>query len=156
MKRTIFAAVAALVLVPGVANAQLGPYVPPMTNNPYQRPTISPYLNMVRPGGNPALNYYGLVRPQMQSARTMQVFQQELTTVANGVFPAAQQSGPQGNLPITGHSVSFYNYSTYFPAATGTGNRAGGTLGGTTPGSRPQSGSLGGSRPSRMGGMTGR
>jgi hypothetical protein len=146
MKRMILAAVAALVLAPGVSHAQLGPYVQPMGTNPYQRPTISPYLNMIRPGTNPALNYYGLVRPQMQAMRSMQVFQQDLNTVANMVvFPEAQQTGPQTNLPITGHSVSFYNYSTYFPLATSTGGR--GTLGGTTPGSRPQFGSLGGSRP---------
>jgi hypothetical protein len=149
MKRITFAALAAVALSPGVLHAQLGPYVQPQTYNPYARPTISPYLNMVRPGTNPALNYYGLVRPQIQTSRALQAFQQELLPVAGGLAPAVEQAGAVSNLPTTGHKTSFYNYSTYFPSATG--NSAGGTLGGTTPGNRPQFGNLGGSRAPRTG-----
>jgi hypothetical protein len=148
MKRILFAAALALALAPGVAHAQLGPYMPPQTYNPYARPTISPYLNMVRPGANPALNYYGLVRPQIQTSKALLAFQQELLPVAGGLAPAVEQTtGLANNLPTTGHPTSFYNYSTYFPSATGT--RAGGTLGGTTPGTRPQFGTLGGARAPR-------
>jgi hypothetical protein len=147
MKRILFAALAALVLSPGVLHAQLAPYTQPQTYNPYARPTISPYLNLVRPGANPALNYYGLVRPQIQTSRALQAFQQELLPVAGGLAPAVEQAGVASNLPTTGHKTSFYNYSTYFPTVTGSG--AGGTLGGTAPGNRPTFGTLGGSRPPR-------
>src|SRR5437870_11060220 len=149
MKRITFAALAALVLSPGVLYAQLGPYVQPQTYNPYARPTFSPYLNLARPGGNPALNYYGLVRPQIQTSRALQAFQQELLPVAGGLTPAVEQAGGATYLPTTGDKTSFYNYSTHFPSVTGTS--AGGTLGGTTPGNRPQFGSLGGSRAPRSG-----
>src|SRR3954470_3145415 len=109
MKRIAFAAVAALALSPGVLLAQLGPYVQPQTTNPYARPTISPYLNMVRPGANPALNYFGLVRPQIQTSRALQAFQQELLPVAGGLAPAVEQAGAASSpLPSTGHTTSFY------------------------------------------------
>jgi hypothetical protein len=146
MKRSLFAALAALVLSPGVLHAQLAPYSPPQTYNPYARPTISPYLNLVRPAPV-ALNYFGLVRPQIQTSRALQQFQQELITVAGGLTPALEQAGTaSNNMLTTGHKAMFYNYSTYFPTATGT---SGGTLGGMTPGQRPQFGTLGGSRPPR-------
>src|SRR5215203_6920838 len=35
------------------------------------RPGLSPYLNLGR-GGNPAINYYGLVRPQIAAERAFQ------------------------------------------------------------------------------------
>jgi hypothetical protein len=34
-------------------------------------PAVSPYLNLQR-GGNPAINYYGLVRPQVAAARAFE------------------------------------------------------------------------------------
>jgi hypothetical protein len=148
MKRIAFAAVAALALSPGVLHAQLGPYTPPQMNNPYARPTISPYLNLVRPAPV-ALNYYGLVRPQIQTSKALQAFQQELVTVAGGLNQAVEQpSSLMNNLPTTGHTTSFYNYGTYFPSGVGSRPNA---LGGTTPGTRPTFGSLGGSRAPRSG-----
>src|SRR4029077_3405965 len=47
------------------------PYYPrstsanPYSYNPYSRPTLSPYLNMLR-GGNPAANYYLGVVPEVE------------------------------------------------------------------------------------------
>ncbi len=148
MKRMLFAALAALALTSGVAHAQTVPYSQPMLNNPYQRPTFSPYLNLVRPGSNPALNYYGLVRPQLQTARTMQVFQQELQSVAGAMAPTTDPTMPTNGLPTTGHKTTFYNYGTYFPGAGGQNALGGGirpTFGGMSAG-RPQSGTLGGSK----------
>jgi hypothetical protein len=148
MKRTLFAALAALALGSGAAQAQV-PYSQPQLSNPYQRPTISPYLNMLRPNVNPALNYYGLVRPQLQTTRTLQTFQQELQTVAGALAPTTQLGTQADNLPTTGHRTTFYNYGTYFPGAGGGslgGSLGGGvrpTFGGMSPG-RPPSGTLGG------------
>lgn len=155
MKRIVFAALAAVALAPGVVQAQAMPYVRPQVYNPYSRPTISPYLNLTRPGANPALNYYGLVKPQMETTQALQHFQQELMPLTSGLGQAAEQTGirQQSLLPTTGHQTTFYNYGNYFPVTTGI--RPGGTLGGTNSMSRPQFGSVGGARPPRMSGMFG-
>jgi hypothetical protein len=142
MKRLTLAAVAALALNAGLAQAQV-PYSQPQLTNPYYRPPISPYLNMVRPGTNPAINYYGLVRPQIQTTRTLQTFQQELQAVGSGLSAAPTSQAQSDNLPTTGHTTSFYNYGTYFPSATNNG-LGGGSLGG---GVRPTFGGAGLGRP---------
>ncbi len=44
---------------------------------PYQTaPVLSPYMNLARPGTNPAINYFGLVRPQIQTGQNLQNLQQ--------------------------------------------------------------------------------
>ena len=40
------------------------------------RPAVSPYLNLNRPG-NPAVNLYGLVKPQQDTTRQLQTLQQQ-------------------------------------------------------------------------------
>jgi hypothetical protein len=162
MKRMTIAALAALALLPtwgvGRARAQ-GVYAPPALyqNNPYQRGPISPYLNLARPGTLPGINYYGLVRPQIQTGRALQNFQQELLPLASGLNAVAEQQQlqtgqlgqpgqPINNLPTTGHTTRFYSYGTYFPVGNGS---QGGTLGGTGTGNRPSFGSLGGARAPR-------
>jgi hypothetical protein len=72
-------------------------------------PGYSPYLNLLRPGTNPAINYYGLVRPQQQFARSMQFIQGELT---NQSTTGDMQS--DAGAPTTGHSIYFLNYGGYF------------------------------------------
>ena len=74
MKRTLGALVAVAALAAGRAEAQY--YVQPRTM-PRPYPTFSPYLNLGR-GGNPALNYYGLVRPQFETQRGLQQLQTQL------------------------------------------------------------------------------
>ena len=66
MKQLIVAAIALLGILglgttnPATAQA-LRPFAPGYGGNP----AISPYLNLLQ-RGNPAVNYYGLVRPQQQ------------------------------------------------------------------------------------------
>src|SRR5262245_33245992 len=57
---------------PGFAPGSIGQ--PPFTS----RPTVSPYLNLLRRGGSPALNYYTLVRPQNQFYQSLQQLQQDV------------------------------------------------------------------------------
>src|SRR5256885_1629029 len=85
MNRTTLALAALLVaLAARPAHAQvLGSYAP--FTNPYARPPLSPYLNLNR-GGIPAVNYYGLVRPQLQTERFIQ--QQEI--LAGQAAPVGQ------------------------------------------------------------------
>jgi hypothetical protein len=86
------------------ASAQ-APGRPPL--NPYAGPSFSPYLNLLR-GGNPALNYYGLVRPQQDYNALLQS-QALAATAASSPLPAT------GLLePITGHPSQFMNFSHYY------------------------------------------
>ncbi|HKB02867.1 MAG TPA: hypothetical protein VKD90_11650 [Gemmataceae bacterium] len=79
-------------------------------------PTFSPYLNLAR-GGNPAINYYGLVRPQINFATSLDVLQGQLL--------AGQQADARapGEIAPTGHPIAFLNTGSYF-LSTG-GGRAG-------------------------------
>ncbi len=94
-------------------HAQMGYVRPPTAPTP--RPAFSPYLNLAR-GGNAAINYYGLVRPQVDTAASLQRLQREIN---QGMIPSGQptmevlQNGAP-TTPITGHSVRFFNLNPYF------------------------------------------
>ena len=118
---------AGLLVVSQSASAQY-PY-----NNPYNRPYVSPYINLLRGGTTAGINYYGIVRPEVdfrtginQLQQQTQLNQQLITGLASTTL------GP----PTTGHPVGFQNHLTYFQnlggGAQGTGFGVG--LG---PGARP-------------------
>lgn len=108
-------ALCAIVVCAGSAGAQ--PPVPGAS-----RPAFSPYLNLVRPGGTPALNYYGLVRPELQFRQSIQNLQ--TVTATNQQSIGDLQSNGTG-VPSTGHPTQFLNYGGYFlsNAPTGGGPR---------------------------------
>ncbi len=98
MKHFALTAAAALALLPmftpGRAAAQtIGRR--PVT--PYQRPTFSPYLNMLR-GGNPAVNYYGQVVPQRTMTLELQQQQRQLQQLQ---VQQAQPPQPPGAFGMT-------------------------------------------------------
>ncbi len=86
-------------LAPGYAPNQSGP-------------TFSPYLNLLRRDSSPAINYYGLVRPEQQFRSTMQNLANELEQTQADVAGGAGQ--PQ-TLTQTGHPIQFFNLSHYYP-----------------------------------------
>jgi hypothetical protein len=95
----------ALTAQPALGQNQVGR--PPA--NPFGNPTVSPYLNLLR-GGDPGVNYYGVVRPQMETrGALLQLQQQSLSTQQ-----AVQQVEASYVLPATGHPVMFQNYSHYY------------------------------------------
>ena len=103
----------ALAVPAGVGSLRAQPPVPGAGLGGAPRPPFSPYLNLNRQGGNSALNYYGLVRPQTQFQQSIQNLQ--------GAVGANQQS--IGNLQTdslgmaqspTGHAAGFMTYSGYF------------------------------------------
>jgi hypothetical protein len=106
------------------------------------RPAYSPYLNLLR-GGDPGVNYYGLVRPEIDFRNSVQNLQQQITQGFNATNQAIDQVT---GLPLTGHGVVFLNTSHYF-AGSGAlrsgayrqGGLAGGTFGGAV-GAAPQTG----------------
>jgi hypothetical protein len=90
---------------------------------PTVRPTFSPYLNLLR-GGSPTLNYYGLVRPEVDFRNSLGQLQQQ---VANNQQALTEGEGATP-VAATGHPTNFLNYSRYFlnrggqlPGATGRG-----------------------------------
>ena len=106
---------------PGFAPQGLGQ--PPFTS----RPTVSPYLNLLRSGGSPALNYYTLVRPQNQFYQSMWQLQQDVGANARELNSLQQSptSGPQ--MAPTGHAFGFMTQGAYFMnlGTTGFGMRPG-------------------------------
>src|SRR3954452_9353651 len=81
---------------------------------PSLQPTVSPYINLGR-GGNAAINYFGIVRPQQQ-------FQQSLGQLENRVLQDETTPAEQGTAAqlTTGHVSTFFNYSHYYPSLTTT------------------------------------
>lgn len=125
-------------------SGQIGSYNRPRTNT---NPTISPYLNLDR-GGNPAVNFYGLVRPQIDANRAFQQLDPALfggdPRLGFGAGGAAV--GPDGN-PIpgatnylpnqafglnTGHQATFFYYSHYYQFPAGQRGGAGSGAGANT------------------------
>lgn len=137
MSTRLLSALVALLAWTAVASAQAGgatPGVPPGAGVT-RRPTISPYLNLLR-GGNPAVNYAGLVRPEQQLFANQSRLQTQLGGVSQDVnqLQNTPYSGLGGDL-VTGNAFGFQTQRSYF-LTTGTGGGgAGGVAGfGTTGG----------------------
>jgi hypothetical protein len=142
MKSCYFPLVAAAVMLalvaapcaaqpPGYAPGGVG--LPPFAS----RPTVSPYLNLLRSGGSPALNYYTLVRPQNQFYRSISQMQQDIGANAQEINSLQQTPTATGmQMRPTGFVAGFMTQSHYFMnlggAAGGQGLRPGQSIG--TPG----------------------
>lgn len=107
---------------------------------PIDTPSFSPYLNMFRSGDNsgPVLNYFGMVRPQVDAMQQSQQFGQNLQSLqAMQGRPMQQFNGPgagfgYSQLGMTGHPVVFQSYRNAGGggAASGGGFDGGGFSGG--------------------------
>jgi hypothetical protein len=148
MKQLIFAAIAALGLLGSLAvrpaEAQAW--------RPFGGPTVSPYINLLRRDINPAVNYYGSVRPQLQYNTAINSLEQQVT--ANRIAVTAAENAA---VPQTGHPITFLNYQRFFlntgvsspfqnvqasARAIGSGSLPTGSAAGT-PGTRSSIGSYG-------------
>src|SRR5436309_2486347 len=73
---------------------------------PGYSPPVSPYVNL-RQGGatgiNPGINYYGIVRPQLEFRNSIQQLQQQQSAFDQDLTSRDQSS----LLPPTGHHVGF-------------------------------------------------
>jgi hypothetical protein len=97
----------------GRAHAQFGLPQPP--TNPYLQPPVSPFLNINRGGGNPAVNYFGIVQPQLQTAQQLQALQmQQAQMMQLGTGANLIDVNNPGVLAATGHGSQFFNYGHYF------------------------------------------
>ena len=71
-------------------------------------PGYSPYLNLARPG-SPGVNYYGLVRPEIEFRNNLQQLQR------NTIRLQSQFSQATGGDLSTGHPAAFMYYGGYYP-----------------------------------------
>ena len=125
--RGLAGGIAVLLAVAGPAWAQTGV---PSTG----RPTVSPYLNLTRRGQSPALNYYNLVRPQVEFYSSIQQLQQQVGS-NRSALNTLEQAGTQSGLPPTGFIPQFQTHRAYFQTYSGGG--AGMPPAGLRPASRP-------------------
>lgn len=120
---------------------------------PFQRPTVSPYINLFgggnRAGGNAVRNYYGVVRPQQQFYSNGRQFSNQLQTIqqrqqTQPTFYShwsqryggdqSQNEGQANGLQqfrrfrmnATGHQTGFMTLSGPGAGGQGQGNGAGG------------------------------
>ena len=95
-----------------------------------QRRTVSPYLSTIDNGqlggADNALNYFNIVKPQTQGAKTAKNLQNELRNVESAIDqprgsgePSELPSITTGRLPPTGHGASFNDLQQRFGSAGG-------------------------------------
>jgi hypothetical protein len=113
MKPYLVSLLAMLALGTGAgAQQQIGSYSPPVVN---PRPVISPYLNLNHGGGVPAVNYYGIVRPQIENQQAIQHLQQQVQTT-QGLMQNQTGTLAGEDMAPTGRAMGgYFNYSHYFP-----------------------------------------
>jgi hypothetical protein len=156
MKRSIAAHLAVLLLMSSAganfASAQFGTLGQPPARS---RPTVSPYINQGVGGGINAFNYYGIIKPQIDTNRSISQLQTNVQLLnADGSLKGALSQGQQPNAlntSQTGHPATYFNYSHYFPMSygsrgttgtTGIGSGFGTGIGGANSGVRPFYGSM--------------
>ena len=112
--RNLFAlGVLALAAVPALAQPRVGPT---------SRPAVSPYLNLVRPGSPPGLNYYDLVKPQLEFRRDILDLRQQVTSNQT-VLTDLTAGGTGSIIPTTGHTTRFMDTGGFYPGLPGTTSR---------------------------------
>ncbi len=107
-------------IAPGVASAQLS----------RSRPAVSPYLNLLQGGQTAGLNYYNLVRPEIDYRASILRLQQQ-----SQVNEQALSDLQSTILPTTGHAAAFMAHGNYFQSFTGGPAGVYGTSGGVGGGS---------------------
>lgn len=105
-----------LALAAGAAQAQ-----PPAVQTPtapYSPPAFNSYLNLLNRNTNPAITYYGIIRPQVQQGQQLRMLQFGLTRTAEAEAATEQAltaaPGASATLPDTGHVAGFMTYPKYF------------------------------------------
>jgi len=89
------------------------------------RPALSPYYNLTRREGGTGVNYYTMVRPQIEAAERSRLQQRQIQQLQGQVSRPGNQAGAGGT---TGHPSYFMNLSHFYPglgAGAGPGGSAG-------------------------------
>jgi hypothetical protein len=106
------------------------PPVGPGIAAPVNRPPVSPYLNLLRRGNPVALNYYNLVRPQIDFQNQLNRVNQQVGVNQQNIAGLQAQTG----IAPTGHGTSFLNLGGFFMNSTGGAIGSPGVAGGQVPG----------------------
>jgi len=121
MARHLILLTGGLLATAGSATAQYPyPYPPQAYGTPpggLAGPPLSPYLNLQNGRGNPAVNYYNFVQPQLQLQQQQYYGGGSTGITAIDPYPLATDItlDPTGRLPrSTGLPVAFMNYGPYF------------------------------------------
>src|SRR5262245_30466981 len=96
------------------ASAQAPRITPGGIAVPPPQPTLSPYINLLRPGSPTFLNYYGLVRPQVEFRNTANTLQQEIAVNQAGIAGLEAAAAAPAMIPATGHGHVVLNTGHYF------------------------------------------
>lgn len=108
----------ALVLTVGAISAQEAAAQHPRRSDPYSRPVLSPYLNLLRRDSSVTENYFMLVRPQIRYNETLNQQQREITALNRNIQNLESiVPGEQQPLRGTGHPSAFLNFSHFYPNA---------------------------------------
>lgn len=116
-------AVLGLLLVWGAtesAHAQFPNYsgtgrsIPSVRQRILDRPTVSPYMELLSPQGQGLPTYYTRVRPELEARALEQQAARQLSSLQSQVR-AIQQQDARGSQFATGHPTRFMNYTHYFP-----------------------------------------
>ncbi len=85
-------------------------------NSLYNRPTVSPYLNLLQPQGGGLPNYQTLVRPAIDQRRRNQDTNRQIAEL-QGVVAANNVRDQRGETQFrpTGHATGNFYYSHFFP-----------------------------------------
>src|SRR5262245_56185746 len=112
MVRRLWSGLALLALEIWAENchAQFGQPQRPVTVIPTP-PPYSPYLNLTR-RGNQAVNYYGLVRPEVEARTAIRGLQGQVAQLRTQ--EVSPQPGISTELPATGYAVRFLDNGNYF------------------------------------------
>jgi hypothetical protein len=86
-----------------------GPAAAQPPGPPVPRPAFSPYLNLLRPGTSPAINYYGLVRPEQAARQSLQAVQSAVSANQRTI-----QELFGNDLGQTGVPSQFLNHGGFF------------------------------------------
>jgi hypothetical protein len=100
-----FLAVLALLVAGAGARAQAP------TFGSANQPAVSPYLNLLRAGAPPALNWFNIAQPQQQFSSSINTLQQQVNTNQAAITTGmGVTTGPL----VTGHMAYFGNYYPYY------------------------------------------
>jgi hypothetical protein len=89
----------------------------PYGGNPYTRPAVSPYINLLRGGASPAINYSTLVRPELEFRSSINQLNNQTLLNQQAITGLSQQQ--YGGPLVTGAQVGFQNQGVYFNSLTG-------------------------------------
>ena len=74
------------------------------------QPRVSPYINLLRQGSAPGVNYYGLVRPEIEFRRNIQQLQGQTLNQQQAITGLQTTT----SAVVTGHPVGFQTQGSYF------------------------------------------